>query len=77
MLREHDLPQVLDQVEDEPAQVVSALRELLQIGERAGGVAVDHEVAEAEERLLLDGPEQLQHVLHRDLPARRGGELVE
>ena len=77
VLREHDLPQVLEQVEYEPAEVVSALRELLQVRERAGGVAVDHEVAEAEERLLLDRAEQLEHGLHRDLVAGRRSELVE
>ena len=77
MLGEHDLAQMLDQVEDEPAEVVAALRELLEIGERAGGVAVDHEVAETEERLLLDRPEQLEHGLHRDLVAGGRRELVE
>ena len=45
--------------------------------ERAGGVAVDDEVAEREERLLLDRPEQLEHRLHRDLTAGGRGELVE
>ena len=77
VLGEHDLPQVLDQVEDEAAEVVSALRELLQVRERSCGVAVDHEVAEAEERLLLDRAEQLEHRLHRDLVPGRGRELVE
>ena len=38
---------------------------------------VDDEVAEPEERLLLDRAEQLQDVLNRDLPLGRGGELVE
>ena len=38
--------------------------------ERARGVAVDDEVAEPEERLLLDGAEELQDRLHGDRPAR-------
>ena len=77
MLREHQLPQVLDQVEHEAPEVMAALRQLLDVGERTGRVAVDHEVAEAEERLLLDRAEQLEHRLHRDVAAGRGGELVE
>ena len=60
VLDEHQVAQVLDQVEDEPAEVVALLRELLDEGERAGRVAVDHEVAEPEERLLLDRAEQLR-----------------
>ena len=62
---------------DEPAEVLSLGGELLDEGERAGGVAVDDEVAEPEERLLLDRAEQLEHVLHGDLALGRGGELVE
>ena len=60
------MAQVLDQVGDEPAEVVALLRQLLDEGERARRVAVDDEVAEPEERLLLDRAEQLQHRLHRD-----------
>ena len=45
--------------------------------ERAGGVAVDDQVAEPEERLLLDRAEQLEHGLDGDRPLGRGGELVE
>ena len=59
------------------AEVLALRRELLDERERAGGVVVDDEVAEAEERLLLDRAEQLQHGLHRDLALGRGGELVE
>ena len=72
MLDEHELAQVLEQVHDEPAEVVPALRQLLDERERAGGVAVDHEVAEREERLLLDRAEQLEHRLHRDVVAGGG-----
>ena len=43
----------------------------------AGGVAVDDEVAEPEQHLVLDRAEQLQNVLHGDRAAGRGGELVE
>src|SRR5205807_3304457 len=53
MLSEHEPAQVLDHVDDEPAEVMSALRQLLDVGQGACRVAVDHEVAEAEERLLL------------------------
>ena len=45
--------------------------------ERAGRVPVDDRVAEAEEGVLLDGAEQLQHRLDVDLVPRCGGELVE
>ena len=44
---------------------------------RPAGVAVDDQVADAEERLLLDGAEQLEDALDRDRAARGGGELVE
>ncbi len=77
VLDEHQVPQVLEQVEDEPAEVLPLLGELLEEDERTGGVAVDDEVAEAEQHLLLDRAEQLQHVLHRDRAAGRRGELVE
>ena len=62
---------------DEPAEVLALLGELLEEDERAGRVAVDDEVAEPEEHLLLDRAEQLQHVLHGDRAAGRGRELVE
>ena len=77
MLDEHQVPQVLEQVCDEAAEVLATLGELLEEDERARGVAVDDEVAEPEEHLLLDGAEQLQHVLHGHLPARRRRQLVE
>jgi hypothetical protein len=69
---EHQVPQVLEQVGDEPPEILALLRELLEEHERAGRVALDDEVAEAEQHLLLDRAEQLQHVLHRDRAARRG-----
>ena len=56
---------------------MSLLREILDERQRAGGVAVDDEIAEPEQRVLLDGAEQLQHRLHRDVPLGRGRELVE
>ena len=59
--------QVLEQVEHEPADVLSLRRKLLDERQRSGGVAVDDEVAEPEERLLLDRAEELQDVLHGDL----------
>src|SRR6476646_9408950 len=71
------MPQVLDQVGDETAEIVPLLRQLFDERERARGVAIDDEIAEAEERLLLDRAEQLQDVLDGDRPAGRGRELVE
>ena len=67
---------MLEQVVDEPREILSWSASLDE-GEQAGGVAIDDEVADAEERFLLDGAEELQHRLHRDLPVRRGGELIE
>ena len=60
VLDEQQVAQVLEQVGDEPRQVLALLGELLDEREQAGGVAVDDQVAEAEERLLLDGAEQLR-----------------
>ena len=70
VLDEQQVAQVLEQVGDEPAEILALLGELLDEGERAGRVAVDDQVAEPEERLLLDRAEQLQHRLHRDLVLR-------
>jgi hypothetical protein len=71
VLGEHQLPEVLDQVEDESAEIVAALRKLLEVRERTGSVAVDQEVAEPEQRLLLDRPEELERRLHGDLVSGR------
>ena len=71
------MAQVLEQVGDEPADVEPLLRELLDVRERARGVVVDDEVAEAEQRLLVGCAEQLEHGLDRDLAAGRRRELVE
>src|SRR5438034_11193065 len=68
---------MLDQVGDEAAEVVPLLGELLDEGQCPCGVAIDDEVAEAEERLLLDRAEQLQDRLHRHLAFGRRRELVE
>ena len=62
---------------DESADVLALLGQLLDVGERPGGVAVDDEVAEAEERLLLDRAEELEHRLHGHRALRRGDQLVE
>jgi hypothetical protein len=51
--------------------------ELLEEGQRAGRVAVDDEVAEPEERFLLDRAQELEHGLDGDLVLGRRGELVE
>src|SRR5438093_7691792 len=71
------MSQVFEQIDDETAQILSLLRELLDERERAGGVAIDDEIAQAEERLLLHGAEELQDRLDRDLLLRRRSELVE
>ena len=77
VLDEQEVAQVLEQVGDEPADVEPLLRELLDVRERARGVVVDDEVAEAEQRLLVGCAEQLEHGLDRDLAAGRRRELVE
>ena len=77
MLDEQQVAQVLEQVGDEPAEILSLLRELLDEDERAGRVAVDDHVAEAEQRLLVHGADQLQDSLRVDGVGRRGRELVE
>ena len=77
VLDEQEMAQVLEQVGDEPAEILALLGELLEEDERAGRVAVDDRVAEPEERVLLDGAEQLQHRLDVDRVPGRGGELVE
>ena len=77
VLHEQELAEMLDQLGDEPADVLALLGELLDLDERAGRVAVDDRVAEAEERVLLDPADELEHVLDRDRAAGRGGELVE
>ena len=68
---------MLEQVGDEPAEILALTGELLEEGERPGRVAVDDEVADPEQRLFLDCPEQLEHGLHRHLSLGRSGELVE
>src|SRR4029077_12214464 len=77
VLHEQELPKVLDQLGDEATDVLTLLRELLDLDERAGSVVVDDRVAEAEERVLLDAAGELEHVLHGDRAARRRRELVE
>ena len=68
---------MLEQLQNEAPDILSLLGQLLDMCERAGGVAVDDEIAEPEERLLVHGPQQLEHGLDGDLAAGRGGELVE
>ena len=68
---------MLEQVVHEAAEILALLGELLDEGERPGRVAIDDQVAEPEERLLLDRAEQLEHGLHRDLVLRRRRELAE
>ena len=68
---------MLEQVGDEAPEVLPLLGELLDLDERARGVAVDDRVAEAEEGVLLDGAEQLQDGLDVDRVAGRRRQLVE
>ena len=77
MLHEHQVAQVLEEVENETAEILTLLGELLDERQRAGGVAVDDEVAQPEERLLLDRAEQLQDGLDCHPVLRRRRELVE
>ena len=73
VLDEQHVPQVLEEVGHEPAEVLALLGELLEKGERPRRVAVDDEVTDPEERLLLDRAEQLEHRLDADLAAGRSG----
>jgi hypothetical protein len=55
VLDEHEVTEVLEQVDDEPPEVLPLFGELFEKRQCTCRVAVDDEVAEAEERLLLDG----------------------
>jgi hypothetical protein len=77
VLDQEQVPEVLEQVEDEPAEVLSLLGQLLDEEQRPGRVVVDDGIAEPEERVLFDGAHELQDRLHRDLLLGRGGQLVE
>ena len=77
VLDEHHVPQVVEQLRDEPAEILALVGELLDERERAGGVAVDDEVAEPEQGLFLDGAEELEDGLHGHLSLCGGRELVE
>ena len=68
---------MLEQFGDEAGQILALVGELLDEREQAAGVAVDDQVADSEQGLLLDGAEELQDPLHRDLAVRRGGKLIE
>ena len=77
VLHEQQLAEMLDQLDDEPADVLSLLGELLDLDECARRVVIDDRVAEPEERVLLDPADELEHVLHRDRAPGRRRELVE
>ena len=77
VLDEEQVPQVLEQVPDELAEILSLLGELLDEVEGAGRVPVDDHVTEPEQRLLVDRPDELEDGLGVDRVVRRGGELVE
>ena len=77
MLDEQQLAQVLEQVVDDSAEILSLFRELLEEEERSGRVAIDDHVAEPQQRLLVDGADELEDGLRIDGVVRRRGELVE
>ena len=60
VLHEQQMAEVLEEVGDEPAEILSLLRELLDEEQRAGRVPVDDHVAEPEQRLLVDRADELQ-----------------
>ena len=68
---------MLEQIGDEAGEILALVGELLDEVEEPGRVAVDDEIADPKERLLLDGAEQLKDGLHGHLPLCRGRELVE
>ena len=61
VLDEEQVAEVLEQVVDEPVQVLALVGELLDEEQETRRVAVDDQVADPEERLLLDRAEQLEH----------------
>ena len=77
VLDEEQMAEMLEEVVDEAPEVLPLLGQLLDEEQRPRGVAVDDRVAEAEERVLLDRTDELEHRLDRDLLVRRRGELVE
>ena len=77
VLDEQEMPQVLEEIGDEAAEILAALGELVHEQQRSGRVAVDDHVAEPQERLLLDGADELEDCLRIDRVVRRRCELVE
>ena len=77
VLHEQQFAQVFEQVEDDSAEILSLLRELLEEEERSGRVAIDDHVAQPQQRLLVDGADELQDGLRIDRAVRRRSELVE
>src|SRR5919198_3064110 len=71
------MAQMLEQVGHEPGEVLALLGQLFDEVEESSSVAVDDQVADAEEGLLLDGPQELENGLDADLSLGRRGELVE
>ena len=62
------MAEMVEQIGDQPAEILPLRRELLDLDEHAGRVPVDDRVAEPEERLLLDRTDELEDVLCGDLP---------
>src|SRR5262245_3572318 len=55
VLDEEEVAQMLEQIVDEPAEILALLRELLDERKPAGGVVVDDDVEEMEERVIVHG----------------------
>ena len=77
VLDEQQVAEVLEQVVDEAAEILPLLCELLEEDECPRGVVIDDHVAEPEQRVLLDGADELEDGLGVDRAVGRGGELVE
>ena len=77
VLDEEQVAKMLQELPGQLAEILAPLGELLDEDESARDVAIHDRVAETEQRVLLDGGAELEHVLHRDLLPRGGGELVE
>ena len=70
VLHEQQVAEVLEEVGDETPEILALVGELLDEMKEPGGVAVDDQVADPEERFLLDRAEELENGLHSDRPVR-------
>ena len=77
VLHQQQVAKMLEQVRDEPAEILALLGEVLDEEQRAGRIAVDDHVAQPKQRLLVDRADELEHRLGVDRARGRGRELVE